>query len=181
MNEDKSTLNGSEKENKWKNIYYFNKNLRNIFFLKGFITRSWRTLLSKIISKAWLVRSSPSSDMDSFVIIKKEKKIKELSIHDKEILLLKKEKLLIWDIVSTINLNKKYKNISYTKVGNGPHLCFLHGFCEDSTIWENTIHYFSKKYKFFDKNKLKQLLPSSRFFNENPKAEEHPENFLHIF
>ena len=28
--------------------------------------------------------------MDSFVIIKKEKKIKELSIHDKEILLLKK-------------------------------------------------------------------------------------------
>lgn len=31
-------------------------------------------------------------------------------------------------------------------MGNGPHLCFLHGFCEDSTIWENTIHYFSKKY-----------------------------------
>ena len=31
-------------------------------------------------------------------------------------------------------------------MGNGPHLCFLHGFCEDSTIWENTTHYFSKKY-----------------------------------
>ena len=45
----------------------------------------------------------------------------------------------------------------------------------------NNSFYFSKKYKFFDKNKLKQLLPSSQFFNENPKAEGHPENFLHIF
>lgn len=30
-------------------------------------------------------------------------------------------------------------NISYTKVGSGPHLCFLHGFCEDSSIWNYQI------------------------------------------
>jgi pimeloyl-ACP methyl ester carboxylesterase len=29
-------------------------------------------------------------------------------------------------------------------VGNGPHLCFLHGFCEDSTIWDNAINHFSQ-------------------------------------
>lgn len=39
---------------------------------------------------------------------------------------------------------KTYQNTSYTKVGNGPHLCFLHGFCEDSSIWENTTQYLSK-------------------------------------
>ena len=31
------------------------------------------------------------------------------------------------------------KNSSYTKVGSGPHLCFLHGFCEDSSIWSYQI------------------------------------------
>lgn len=45
----------------------------------------------------------------------------------------------------------------------------------------NNSFYFSKNYKFFDKKKLKALLPSSQFFPENPKAESHPENFLHIF
>jgi len=30
-----------------------------------------------------------------------------------------------------------FKNIAYSKVGTGPHLCFLHGFCEDSTIWQS--------------------------------------------
>lgn len=29
-------------------------------------------------------------------------------------------------------------------MGNGPHLCFLHGFCEDSSIWESTISSLSK-------------------------------------
>lgn len=29
-------------------------------------------------------------------------------------------------------------------MGKGPHLCFLHGFCEDSTIWESTISHLSK-------------------------------------
>lgn len=45
----------------------------------------------------------------------------------------------------------------------------------------NNSFYFSKKYKFFDKKKLKKLLPSSQFFDENPKADGHPENFLHVF
>ena len=29
-------------------------------------------------------------------------------------------------------------------MGIGPHLCFLHGFCEDSTIWESTVSHFYK-------------------------------------
>ena len=45
----------------------------------------------------------------------------------------------------------------------------------------NNSFYFSKKYKFFDKKKLKKLLPSSQFFDENPKSDSHPENFIHIF
>jgi pimeloyl-ACP methyl ester carboxylesterase len=32
-----------------------------------------------------------------------------------------------------------YNGIHYTKVGQGPHLCFLHGFCEDQSIWEPVI------------------------------------------
>ena len=43
-------------------------------------------------------------------------------------------------------MTKTHNNISYLKVGNGPHLCFLHGFCEDSTIWESTINHLSKTY-----------------------------------
>lgn len=45
----------------------------------------------------------------------------------------------------------------------------------------NNSFYFSKKYKFLDKKKLKKLLPTSQFFDENPKSDSHPENFLHIF
>jgi pimeloyl-ACP methyl ester carboxylesterase len=37
-------------------------------------------------------------------------------------------------------------NISYTKVGTGPHLCFLHGFCEDSTIWQFQIDELQQDY-----------------------------------
>jgi SAM-dependent methyltransferase len=52
--------------------------------------------------------------------------------------------------------------------------------CKNGYMINNSF-YFSKKYKFFDKKKLKKLLPSSQFFDENPKAEGHPENFLHVF
>jgi|TARA_B110000902_G_scaffold6251_1_gene7497 pimeloyl-ACP methyl ester carboxylesterase len=31
-------------------------------------------------------------------------------------------------------------------VGTGPHLCFLHGFCEDSRIWEPLVTEFAKTY-----------------------------------
>lgn len=31
-------------------------------------------------------------------------------------------------------------------MGNGPHLVFLHGFCEDSSIWESLIASFSKSH-----------------------------------
>lgn len=36
--------------------------------------------------------------------------------------------------------------IYYTKVGTGPHLCFLHGFCETSDMWTSQIQEFSKEY-----------------------------------
>ena len=38
----------------------------------------------------------------------------------------------------------RFNQITYTKVGTGPHLCFLHGFCEDSRIWEPLITAFAK-------------------------------------
>jgi pimeloyl-ACP methyl ester carboxylesterase len=31
-------------------------------------------------------------------------------------------------------------------VGSGPHLCFLHGFCENSSIWQGLISHLSEKY-----------------------------------
>jgi pimeloyl-ACP methyl ester carboxylesterase len=31
-------------------------------------------------------------------------------------------------------------------VGTGPHLCFLHGFCEDSRIWDPLVTEFAKTY-----------------------------------
>ena len=37
-------------------------------------------------------------------------------------------------------------NISYTKVGSGPHLCFLHGFCEDSSIWNYQIQHLQQDF-----------------------------------
>ncbi len=39
-----------------------------------------------------------------------------------------------------------FKNIIYSKVGTGPHLCFLHGFCEDSTIWQSLADTLSQDY-----------------------------------
>ena len=39
-----------------------------------------------------------------------------------------------------------FKNISYSKVGSGPHLCFLHGFCENSEIWEELIASLSSRF-----------------------------------
>jgi len=43
-------------------------------------------------------------------------------------------------------LEFRFNNISYTKVGTGPHLCFLHGFCESSIIWSNLIEQLSQEY-----------------------------------
>jgi pimeloyl-ACP methyl ester carboxylesterase len=31
-------------------------------------------------------------------------------------------------------------------VGTGPHLCFLHGFCENSEIWQNIVNDLAPKY-----------------------------------
>ncbi len=31
-------------------------------------------------------------------------------------------------------------------MGRGPHLCFLHGFCEDSSIWSSLIHSLKKDF-----------------------------------
>ncbi len=39
-----------------------------------------------------------------------------------------------------------FNNIIYTKVGKGPHLCFLHGFCEDSRIWEPLVTQLAKSH-----------------------------------
>ena len=39
-----------------------------------------------------------------------------------------------------------YNNISYSKVGSGPHLCFLHGFCENSSIWDDLIAHLALRY-----------------------------------
>jgi len=39
-----------------------------------------------------------------------------------------------------------YQNIHYTKVGSGPHLCFLHGFCEDSSIWSYIVDALKSEY-----------------------------------
>ncbi len=36
-------------------------------------------------------------------------------------------------------MNLVHHNIAYSKVGNGPHLCFLHGFCENKSVWEPVI------------------------------------------
>ncbi|MBT6234671.1 MAG: alpha/beta hydrolase [Bacteroidetes bacterium] len=36
-------------------------------------------------------------------------------------------------------MQANYNNIHYSKVGTGPHLCFLHGFCEDSRIWQPVV------------------------------------------
>ena len=68
-------------------------------------------------------------------------------------------------------LPRKLQKIAYTKILSKSKNGYM----------INNSFYFSKKYKFFDKNKLKALLPSSKFLNENPKAESHPETFLHIF
>lgn len=40
----------------------------------------------------------------------------------------------------------EFNSIYYTKVGKGPHLCFLHGFCESLIIWENLIPHLSENY-----------------------------------
>ena len=68
-------------------------------------------------------------------------------------------------------LPKKLQKIAYTKILSKSKNGYM----------INNSFYFSKKYRFFDKKKLKKLLPTSQFFDENPKAESHPENFLHIF
>lgn len=39
-----------------------------------------------------------------------------------------------------------FQDISYSKVGTGPHLCFLHGFCENSTIWDRLINLLKADY-----------------------------------
>ena len=39
-----------------------------------------------------------------------------------------------------------FNSIYYTKVGHGPHLCFLHGYCEDQHIWEPVIEKLSNSY-----------------------------------
>ncbi len=31
-------------------------------------------------------------------------------------------------------------------MGIGPHLCFLHGFCEDSTLWKSSLQHLQKTY-----------------------------------
>lgn len=36
--------------------------------------------------------------------------------------------------------------IYYAKVGTGPHLCFLHGFCENGSIWDHQVKELSKNY-----------------------------------
>lgn len=43
-------------------------------------------------------------------------------------------------------MEQSLNNIYYTKVGQGPHLCFLHGFCEDQRIWKLLIDELSKNY-----------------------------------
>ena len=42
--------------------------------------------------------------------------------------------------------HRTYNNISYSKVGSGPHLCFLHGFCENAEIWDTLIAELSASY-----------------------------------
>lgn len=41
-------------------------------------------------------------------------------------------------------MRKTFQNISYTKVGRGPHLCFLHGFCENSDIWSPIVDHLQE-------------------------------------
>lgn len=36
--------------------------------------------------------------------------------------------------------------MNYSKVGRGPHLCFLHGFCENKGIWDEVIDHLQKNY-----------------------------------
>lgn len=43
-------------------------------------------------------------------------------------------------------MRASFNNIEYTKVGTGPHLCFLHGFCEDSRIWEPIVTQLAKSH-----------------------------------
>lgn len=40
----------------------------------------------------------------------------------------------------------KKSKIAYRKVGQGPSLILLHGFCEDSTMWADFVPLLSKKY-----------------------------------
>lgn len=45
-------------------------------------------------------------------------------------------------------MDQKTKNgIAYCVYGKGPAIVFLHGFGEDSSIWENQINYFKKDFK----------------------------------
>lgn len=41
---------------------------------------------------------------------------------------------------------KNVDKIVYTKVGSGPHLCFLHGFCENRSIWKDLVDALSNAY-----------------------------------
>lgn len=43
-------------------------------------------------------------------------------------------------------MQRNIDEIVYTKVGSGPHLCFLHGFCEDGTIWDQLAENLSTSY-----------------------------------
>lgn len=43
-------------------------------------------------------------------------------------------------------MNLNYNDIYYTKVGSGPHLCFLHGFCESGVIWDKLTSSLQEDY-----------------------------------
>jgi pimeloyl-ACP methyl ester carboxylesterase len=43
-------------------------------------------------------------------------------------------------------LELAHNNIFYSKVGHGPHLCFLHGFCENKTVWNEVISSLKEHY-----------------------------------
>lgn len=42
--------------------------------------------------------------------------------------------------------NSSLGKIYYSKVGHGPHLCFLHGFCESSELWAEQITHLKDSY-----------------------------------
>ena len=45
-----------------------------------------------------------------------------------------------------MEFNFQGTTIFYSKVGQGPHLCFLHGFCEDRSLWDPIIRRLQSHY-----------------------------------